>query len=575
MGHIKSRGWMRLLPFLAVLGSFALPHLAHAQSQYQTCSFSDPTTCYGIGPGVAGQAYVSNGNAYPSFSSSLSDVNSVFGVTVPGTSSYFVTGPTTTTPSLCFISTTTAGLGSWGSCSGGSGGVTTVSVVTANGLSGTVANPTTTPAITLAPTFTGWVYSNGSGFAAATLTGDCSFTLEAITCLDSNGVPIVTTTGTQTLTNKSIAGSEINSGTVGATYGGTGLSSYAIGDILYASTTTALDPLAPGPSGYVLTSNGSGAAPSWNAAGGSTAFQANGTPLSSSTTVNFESGNGIVVSNPSAGNVLIGPTNPSRTVTLSTDTILSTDIAGTVAYNSSSAVAVALPAANATGFGPGATVYLVNINTGTATVTPAASVDGHATIAIPGSSGCGFWEDATPTWHIDYTSCPALTSGGSPAFSAVTTGTNTTATMTAGTGATITVSGSGVNNANELNGAAPATSAAVAATNSSGQVVAASTVTYLIDTGTTFTISSGTGTCATTSTLTGGTAVGSVKCTGTSGASTVVVTLPTAPHGWVCEGNDLTTTTDSVHQTASSTTSCTLSGTLVANDVINFMAAGF
>jgi hypothetical protein len=37
---------------------------------------------------------------------------------------------------------------------------------------------------------------------------------------------IVGTTDTQTLTNKSIAGSEINSGTVGATYGGTGLDSH-------------------------------------------------------------------------------------------------------------------------------------------------------------------------------------------------------------------------------------------------------------------------------------------------------------------------------------------------------------
>lgn len=49
----------------------------------------------------------------------------------------------------------------------GTGSVTSVSVVTANGLSGTVATSTTTPAITLAPTFTGITYSNGTGFAAA------------------------------------------------------------------------------------------------------------------------------------------------------------------------------------------------------------------------------------------------------------------------------------------------------------------------------------------------------------------------------------------------------------------------
>lgn len=54
-----------------------------------------------------------------------------------------------------------------GSSGGGAGSVTTVSVVSANGLSGTVATATSTPAITLAPTFTGITYSNGTGFAAA------------------------------------------------------------------------------------------------------------------------------------------------------------------------------------------------------------------------------------------------------------------------------------------------------------------------------------------------------------------------------------------------------------------------
>ena len=48
-----------------------------------------------------------------------------------------------------------------------SGTVTSVSVVPANGFTGTVANPTTTPAITLAPNFTGIAYSNGSVVAAA------------------------------------------------------------------------------------------------------------------------------------------------------------------------------------------------------------------------------------------------------------------------------------------------------------------------------------------------------------------------------------------------------------------------
>jgi hypothetical protein len=55
-----------------------------------------------------------------------------------------------------------------GSGGGGSGSVSTVSVVTANGLSGTVATATTTPAITLATTVNGIVKGNGTSFSGAT-----------------------------------------------------------------------------------------------------------------------------------------------------------------------------------------------------------------------------------------------------------------------------------------------------------------------------------------------------------------------------------------------------------------------
>lgn len=51
--------------------------------------------------------------------------------------------------------------------------------------------------------------------------------------------------------------------TIPATTGGTGQTSYTVGDILYASTTTALSKLAAGTANYVLKSNGAGVAPSW------------------------------------------------------------------------------------------------------------------------------------------------------------------------------------------------------------------------------------------------------------------------------------------------------------------------
>lgn len=56
-------------------------------------------------------------------------------------------------------------------------------------------------------------------------------------------------------------------GTLAALGGGTGQSSYTIGDILYASGTTALSKLAASTSGYALVSNGAGIAPSWQSVG--------------------------------------------------------------------------------------------------------------------------------------------------------------------------------------------------------------------------------------------------------------------------------------------------------------------
>ena len=64
---------------------------------------------------------------------------------------------------------------------------------------------------------------------------------------------------------------------------------------------------------------------------------------------------------------------------------------------------------------------------------------------------------------------------------------------------------------------------------------------------------------------------------GTSGTCTVVITINgatgiTTTNGWYCGANDLTTTADVQKQTASSATTCTISGTTVSGDVVNFFA---
>jgi hypothetical protein len=89
------------------------------------------------------------------------------------------------------------GDGIWASPSG-SGTVTSVSVVSANGLAGTVANATTTPAITLSTSITGVLKGNGTALSAATAgtdyvaPGGALGTPSSGTLTNATGLPIST-----------------------------------------------------------------------------------------------------------------------------------------------------------------------------------------------------------------------------------------------------------------------------------------------------------------------------------------------------------------------------------------------
>lgn len=91
----------------------------------------------------------------------------------------------------------------------------------------------------------------------------------------------------------------------------------------------------------------------------------------------------------------------------------------------------------------------------------------------------------------------------------------------------------------------------------------------LSTTGTTFTASG----CSN-GTLVGGATAGQFA-SGTTGVCTVTITLPTAPNGWSCAASNRTTTANLIQQSASSTTSCTVTGTTVTGDVIGFLALGY
>jgi hypothetical protein len=172
-------------------------------------------------------------------------------------------------------------------------------------------------------------------------------TLTASNTLTFNGTDASTvafgTGGTVAYTNVATLSSLSSIGTVtvgtwnataiGTIYGGTGLTSYTTGDIIIASATNTLSKLAAVTSGYVLTSNGAGTAPSWQVAsgggvstsGGSTITVASGTtvPL---TIQNNGTGNSFVINDVAsdttpfivndAGLVGIGLSSPSSQLTV-------------------------------------------------------------------------------------------------------------------------------------------------------------------------------------------------------------------------------------------------------------------
>lgn len=107
-----------------------------------------------------------------------------------------------------------------------------------------------------------------------------------------------------------------------------------------------------------------------------------------------------------------------------------------------------------------------------------------------------------------------------------------------------------------------------------GVFAGSSTAEGAISNGTKFTISG----CSAGTTV-GGATAGSFL-SGTTGACTVVITMNgatglTAPNGWSCHAADLTTPANLISQSASSTTTCTVTGTTFTGDTIQFLAIGF
>ncbi len=287
----------------------------------------------------------------------------------------------------------------------GGGGVSTLSVVSANGLSGTVANPTTTPAITLVPTFTGIAYSNGSGLAAAiaanfptlnqNTTGNAA-TATALANTPSQCGANAVTTGIQV----SGASNCMSLSAYLASPPGIGIT---VPGIVNASSIT--DTGITGSTQCVhANSSGllSGTGADCGAGGGGTPANptatVGATPVNGSATTYMRSDAAPALSPISPGNVMcnygsaaagaIGcPTSTVRYSTSTTLTIASTDNGGVISQNAgTSPVAATVGQTNTTTFPQGSYQVVIN-NTGTATITitpTSSTINGLATATIPG-----------------------------------------------------------------------------------------------------------------------------------------------------------------------------------------------
>lgn len=137
-------------------------------------------------------------------------------------------------------------------------------------------------------------------FTKRTLTG----TAAEITVTNGDGVAgnsILSLPAALTFTGKTVTGGTFNVGAISlttplpATSGGTGFASYAVGDLLFASTTTALSKLADIATGNALISGGVGVAPSWGKIGIGSHVSGLGTGVAAALAINTGSAGAFVL----------------------------------------------------------------------------------------------------------------------------------------------------------------------------------------------------------------------------------------------------------------------------------------
>ena len=210
--------------------------------------------------GTSGQVLTSAGASAPTWTTpTTGTVTSVTG-TAPVVSS----GGATPAISMAAATTTVSGYltsTDWNTFNGKQAAgtyVTAVSVASANGLAGTSSGGAT-PALTLSTSITGLLKGNGTAISAATAGTDYLTPTTGVTTFSGSSTGLTPSTAT--------SGAITLAGTLAVANGGTNITTYAIGDLIYASTVGVLSKLADVATGNSLISGGVGVAPSYGKVG--------------------------------------------------------------------------------------------------------------------------------------------------------------------------------------------------------------------------------------------------------------------------------------------------------------------
>jgi len=231
--------------------------------------YGNTTSALGVtAAGTTGQVLVATTSGAPSWGAvpSTAAVTSITFGTTGLTPSTATTGAVTVAGTLA---TANGGTNLTSFNSGGAVYASSASVLTTGTLPVTSGGTGQASALTT----NGVVYGLSATGMATTVAGTTGQVLLATTggapswgAVPSSAVVDSISFGTTGLTpNSATTGPVTVAGTLVAVNGGTGQSSYAVGDLLYASTTTALSKLADVATGSVLISGGVGVAPSYSA----------------------------------------------------------------------------------------------------------------------------------------------------------------------------------------------------------------------------------------------------------------------------------------------------------------------